>query len=174
MNEDISQDEIQARLRERFSVSPVTLSCGVPELTSAQRTCLAHAVRILSDRRAVLLCEPTGTGKTYIAAALADYALHHGMADAVQIIGPAHLASLWLGVMAQFRIPSDFFSYQMASLDRIPLPKKRTLFLLDEAHYRRLALGGACKYQRVERYWLAVVGLAVHSVNPRKAMRQCR
>lgn len=139
MNEDISQDEIQAQLRERFSVSPVTLSCGVPELTSAQRTCLAHAVRILSDRRAVLLCEPTGTGKTYIAAALADYALHHGMADAVQIIGPAHLASLWLGVMAQFRIPSVFFSYQMASLDRIPLPKKRTLFLLDEAHYLKNA-----------------------------------
>ncbi len=139
MNVLPSQADIQTMLKERFAASSISLSLGIPELTPDQRTCLAHAVRILTDRRAVLLCEPTGTGKTYIAAALADHCRRQSMADAVHVVAPAHLASLWLGVMAQFHIPCHFFSYQMASLDRIPLPPPNTLFLLDEAHYLKNA-----------------------------------
>lgn len=131
--------DVLQMLHMRFSADVPELSEGVPGLSNAQACCLGHALRILQDRRAVLLCEPTGTGKTYIAAGLADYCLNHGIAHAVWVVAPAHLASLWQGVMKRFHVPFRFFSYQAASLGRIPTGSAETLFLLDEAHYLKNA-----------------------------------
>lgn len=126
-------------LQKRFSPPILTLPSDIPALTPEQSLCFRHTVRILTDRRAVLLCEPTGTGKSFIAATLAVYCIQNGIANSVIIVAPAHLSSVWHNVMQRFHQPFIFYSYQAASLDHIPDTGTHALFILDEAHYLKNA-----------------------------------
>ena len=53
----------------------------------------------------------------------------------VILIAPAHLLSQWDTVMKQFGVTYHAYSYQMASLGKIPAQNRETLWIADEAHY---------------------------------------
>lgn len=136
---DKNEAFLSQMLQKRFSPPLLTLPDNIPALTPEQTLCFRHAVRILTDRRAVLLCEPTGTGKSFIAATLAVYCIQTGIVNDVIIVAPAHLSSVWHNVMQHFHLSFIFYSYQAASLDHIPDTDAQTLYILDEAHYLKNA-----------------------------------
>lgn len=123
-------NDAESIISSRFMLETEKLPLFHPLLTQAQ-SCTCHAaLQILNDYHSVLICEETGTGKTWVAAAIASC-----VDDKIILIAPAHLLSQWDEVMQQFAIPYRAYSYQMASLDRIPQPNEKTLWIVDEAHY---------------------------------------
>ena len=130
MNDMTWNDALQAR----FAPSTPTEFKDQPSLSEAQATTLGHALRIIADDHAVLLCEDTGTGKTYVAAALAKNLLSRGTIDSVAVVGPAHLCGMWRTVLARFGVNASYLSYQRASLGHEPRVQGKALVLVDEAH----------------------------------------
>lgn len=105
------------------------------KLTPAQQNTLRASLAILHSHRAVLLCEAVGSGKTYIAAALAAV-YQHQTGTPCTLTAPASLIAQWKTVLSEFGLTPPCYSYQYASLDKIPAPEApEVLWLIDEAHY---------------------------------------
>lgn len=103
-------------------------------LTPEQRNTLASALNIILHHRAVLLYETTGSGKTYVASALASILQAMENSECI-IIAPFHLLQTWKAVASRFNIKANYYSYQAASLHSIPMPQKDdAVWLIDEAH----------------------------------------
>ncbi len=106
----------------------------ISKLTPNQQNTLAAAYKIISHHRAVLLYEMTGSGKTFVAIALATLYQNKHQSDCY-IVAPAHLLNIWKQVAESFSLNAKLFSYQAASLHSIPPPPKEdTIWLIDEAH----------------------------------------
>ena len=104
---------------------------GMSCLTEDQQRVLRAAYGIIMKHRALLLCEMTGTGKTYVASALAAV-----LKSACVVIAPAHLLDNWRDVLARFRVDAEFYSYQAASLGKIPdRCGWNQTWIFDEAHF---------------------------------------
>ena len=104
-----------------------------PTLPRAQQETARAALRILDERRAVLLSEATGTGKTYIACAMIADNAARGAGAAV--IAPAHLREMWRAVLRCFGIRARVHSFHAASAGRIPQADATDiLWVVDEAH----------------------------------------
>ena len=128
-------------------------------LTPSQNQTLSVAFDILQRHRAVLLYEATGSGKTFVAAALAAHCLQHGGASPTHcaVIAPAHLLDHWQRVLAVFRVPAACYSYQAASLGTIPeSPSHDDFWILDEAHFLR--------NPATKRYQFLLRHLATHRI----------
>ena len=124
---------LQSALNQRFCL-PACPSDRSPQLTPQQLQTLAASLMIMQTHRAVLLCEATGTGKTYVACALAQSIQTTGHLTCV-IVAPAHLIPQWRDVTQTFQLHCHFYSYQAASIGKIPEPSTETLWIIDEAHY---------------------------------------
>ena len=108
---------------------------ALPELTPPQQICLSHAIRIIEARRALLLCEETGSGKTYIASALAATLEKRKITHHTLLIAPTHLIPMWTATLKAFHIAPATCSFQCLSLGHTPaLMPDSTLVLVDEAH----------------------------------------
>ena len=104
------------------------------KLTPSQRMTLSASLSIIQNHRALLLYETVGSGKTYIAAALAAFCQNQDN-TACHVVAPAHLLGQWQHVLKQFDVRASLHSYQTASLNRIPIPRNADdLWLIDEAH----------------------------------------
>lgn len=88
---------------------------------------------ILRGHSGALLAEPVGTGKTYIALAVAA-ALHQ--AEATQVFAPAALRNQWLRVSKRLGVLVEFTSHELASRGGLPGPL-RSLVVIDESHHYR-------------------------------------
>lgn len=105
-----------------------------PRLTQDQQNTLHASQEILENHRAVLLYEAVGTGKTYVAAALADQ-IQSAASTEVIVVAPAHLLNYWRRVMTDFEVNANNYSFQAASLGQIHAPKHPdALWIIDEAH----------------------------------------
>ncbi len=103
-------------------------------LTPEQQNTLSSAIGIILNHRAVLLYEMTGSGKTYVASALAAILQAMKQSECI-IVAPAHLLQTWKTVASRFNLNAAYYSYQAASLHSIPSPDKDdALWLIDEAH----------------------------------------
>jgi len=122
-------------LDRRFKPDPIEQTPDLPQLSQSQLHCCEIALSILKDRRCVFLCEPTGTGKSFIASRLAVAAQNQNLCSKIYIVAPAHLRSMWLSISTRFHLNATFISYQMASLNKLPKTKPNALILVDEAHY---------------------------------------
>ena len=120
-------------LEKRFAL-PSCPPCEGLELTPEQQQTVAASLMIMRDHRAVLLCESTGTGKTYVACALARYLQKSEHLRCI-VVAPAHLLGQWRAMAEQCHLRCSFYSYQAASLGKIPVQSRETLWLIDEAHY---------------------------------------
>ena len=104
------------------------------KLAASQKQTLTVCLEILRRYRAVLLYEVTGSGKTYVACALAQFLLNTQHIETI-IVAPAHLIANWKHVLEQFQLKIPCYSYQAASLNTIPPPtSENVLWILDEAH----------------------------------------
>lgn len=131
---DISASALIAQIEARFVAAPLPQLATLERLTTEQKQCLRRCLALVRDRRAVLLCESTGTGKTYVAAGLAAcMKAESGIPCAV--LAPAHLLPMWREVMRHFELDAQYFSYQGASLGKLAEnPTPHCLWLVDEAH----------------------------------------
>ena len=103
-------------------------------LTPDQQNTLASALGIILRHRSVLIYEMTGSGKTFVASALAAILQSRENSECI-VVAPAHLLHPWKTVAAQFKLQATYYSYQAASLHSIPLPNKDdAVWLIDEAH----------------------------------------
>ena len=124
---------LQSALDKRFCL-PDCPADRYPQLSEQQRQTLAASIMIMQAHRAVLLCEATGTGKTYVACALAQSIQTTEHLPCI-IVAPAHLISQWRDITNVFQLQCRFYSYQAASLGKIPNQTQETLWIIDEAHY---------------------------------------
>ncbi len=125
---------IENIIQKRTQPIPIDAPHIINLLTPSQQLTLSASFFLLNNHRAVLLHEETGSGKTYVAAALA--ALHASTNNhPCYIVAPAHLLHTWNTVLHLFHVDAKLFSYQDASLHKIPAPiHNDTLWIIDEAH----------------------------------------
>ena len=108
--------------------------CPAPDLPPGwlrpeQRTAFATLLTIVRRHRGAMLADATGTGKTFVALAVAG-AL--GQGGAVALV-PATLRQQWLRRAAELAIPLSVLSHEEVSRGR--LPDDRTRFVIvDESH----------------------------------------
>ena len=77
-------------------------ACSVTQLPEFQAAGVARASRIMDQYRGVLIADPTGAGKTYMALALIEESLERGI-DPVLVTSPAALRGVWLDHVRRLR-----------------------------------------------------------------------
>lgn len=109
---------------------------GKMELYPHQEQILSKLWHIMQIRHCAMLTCDTGTGKTYIACALAQRLQNVHDLPCV-IVSPAHLKEMWLETAARFSFKFQWFSYQSVSLGRLPSKAvdDEALWIFDEAHF---------------------------------------
>lgn len=104
-------------------------------LTPSQHRSLSRVTQLIARDGGALLADRTGTGKTYIALAVAR-AFVSGVAGEIAVVAPAVLRGHWLGAMERAGIPGVVRSLEAFS--RSPPRSERPCFLIiDEAHHLR-------------------------------------
>lgn len=145
-------DCIRQYLEDRETPPPVGAEI-LDLLTVPQQRTLQACCEILSNHRAVLVDESTGTGKTFVVSALAAWYVQTNPDVHIVVAAPAHLQDHWRRVLTIFGVEASFYSYQMVSLERIDCPKvPDSLWILDEAH---LLKNPATLRHRHLRVWTA-------------------
>jgi len=114
---------LQAPVAERGALGAVTLRAD-------QRALVDRATVALARWGGVLLCAPTGAGKTYVA--LAALAAHEDLL----VIAPAALREMWATALQRAGRRARVVSVER--LSRGPLPRgTHTAVIVDEAHHLR-------------------------------------
>ena len=111
----------------------------LPEwLRPEQRAACSHLLPMLERYDCALLADPVGTGKTYVALAVA--ALWSGQAPAT-VLAPAALINQWERAAAVTGVPVKLWSHERLSRGNLPPQLRRnsngTLVVIDESHHFR-------------------------------------
>lgn len=100
------------------------------ELTDRQRQAVRRAIAALRRSRGALLADPVGSGKTWVALAVARL-LH---ADrTVDVLAPAALRHQWCRVARRMGVAVRVTSHEQASRGRLP-GRPAPLVVIDESH----------------------------------------
>jgi Helicase conserved C-terminal domain/SNF2-related domain len=130
------------------SLLPAQDSCPAPPwLLPQQRLSFHMTLAAVRRYRGALLTDPVGSGKTYIALAVAA-ALNMGRPTACVV--PATLVEQWAEAAKRLELPVEICSHQQASLGRLPRCSG-DLVIIDESHHFRNRL--TKRYQNVA-VWL--------------------
>jgi superfamily II DNA or RNA helicase len=113
------------------SLLPAQDSCPPPEwLLPEQRLSFQMTLAAVRRYRGALLADPVGSGKTYIALAVAA-ALNAGRSTALLV--PATLVEQWAATARRLQLQVELCSHQQASLGRLP-SRSGDLLIIDESH----------------------------------------
>ena len=116
------------------SLAPGEAECQTPEwLRPDQSHTVRRVIHTLALFRGCLLADPVGTGKTYIALAVA--ALVNGPRDTCCIVPPS-LVSQWSTVARRLGVRIQTWSHARLSRERPP-PAMSGLVIIDESHHFR-------------------------------------
>ncbi|HET6779310.1 MAG TPA: helicase-related protein [Gemmatimonadales bacterium] len=130
------------------SMLPAQDSGPAPEwLLPEQHLSFHMTLAAVRRYRGALLADPVGSGKTYIALAVA--AAVNGGRSTVCLV-PAPLLEQWGEAASRLRVQVELCSHQQASLGRLPL-RSKGLVIIDESHQFRNRL--TKRYRNVAR-WL--------------------
>jgi superfamily II DNA or RNA helicase len=130
------------------SLLPAQDSCPAPEwLLPEQRLSFQMALAALRRYRGALLADPVGSGKTYIALAVAA---ELNARKSTAILVPATLVEQWAETARRLQLRVELCSHQQASLGRLP-SRSSDLVIIDESHHFRNRL--TKRYHNVAR-WL--------------------
>ena len=124
-----SPREVAAALA-RAALAPVTSEPSPEWLLPRQRRSHARLVAALRRFGGALLADPVGTGKTYVALAVA-----RSLGGRATCIVPATLTSRWRAISAALGVPAVVSSHERAS--RGTLPRPDGLIIVDESHHYR-------------------------------------
>jgi superfamily II DNA or RNA helicase len=102
-------------------------------LLDTQRRSFRRILAALRRHRGALLADPVGSGKTFVALAVAA-ALNPRNPTACLV--PATLVAQWRSVAARVGVRASVASHQQASRGRLP-PGTRGLVIIDESHHFR-------------------------------------
>ena len=130
-----------------------------PWLLPAQRESFRRALAAVRRYRGALLADPVGSGKTYVALALAAE-LNRGNPTACLV--PATLLTQWRATAAALEVPVVLCSHEQASRGRLPRGT-HGLVIVDESHHFR--------NRRTKRYahlaqWMVSRPALLISANP--------
>ncbi len=113
------------------SLSPLEADSPPPEwLLPAQQRSFRRVLAALNKHRGAILADPVGTGKTYVALAVAA-SVNRGSPTACLV--PATLQPQWETVATKLEIPLVLCSHEQVSRGRLP-DGTRGLVLVDESH----------------------------------------
>ena len=116
------------------SLLPAQDSCPPPAwLLLEQQLSFHRTLAAVRRYRGALLTDPVGSGKTYIALAIAA-ALNARRSTACLV--PAALLDQWAETARRLQLPVQLCSHQQASLGRLPAPSG-DLVIIDESHHFR-------------------------------------
>jgi helicase-like protein len=107
--------------------------CPPGWLLPGQVRSFRRAMAALERYRGALLAEPVGSGKTYVALAVAG--LLQGRRPTACLV-PAALAAQWRGVAERVGVPVEVGTHQLASRGRLPVGTTG-LVIIDESHHFR-------------------------------------
>lgn len=121
----VPRDELAHRVLRRLAAAEAQPSDDLPfRLTEFQRDAVRHAWRILQHRNGVIIADPVGVGKTYIAVGLIDASIKTG-ARSVLVAAPASLCSEWTRLVRQVAHARGLPFHPAASTGRSRLPQPR-------------------------------------------------
>lgn len=141
------------------SLAPLEAECPAPDwLRPDQVAPLRRAVAALERYGGVLLADPVGSGKTYIALAVAG-ALGGG---GVVAFVPASLKEQWRRTAAGLGVPLTVHSHEALSRGRVPEVRAR-FAIVDESH--RFRSPGIRRYRTLAR-WLVGRRVLLLSATP--------
>ena len=105
-------------------------SLGHIDLQPHQRSAVSRLRQSIAEFGGAILCDPVGTGKTFVALALSPF-------DAsVIVVAPAVLKEMWGRALSMADRRAEFVSFE--SLSRGALPQRTFDFVIvDEAHHAR-------------------------------------
>ncbi|HUR94759.1 MAG TPA: DEAD/DEAH box helicase, partial [Gemmatimonadales bacterium] len=116
------------------SLLPVEHAGPAPDwLMPGQLRSFRRAIAALERHRGALLADPVGSGKTYVALAIAA-TLQRGRTTACLV--PAALTAQWRDVAARLGVPLEVGSHQQASRNKLP-GSTHGLVIVDESHHYR-------------------------------------
>jgi hypothetical protein len=107
--------------------------CPPDWLLPGQARSFRRALAALQRYRCALLAEPVGSGKTYVALAVAR--LLQGRRPTACLV-PAALAAQWRAVAERVGVPVEIGTHQLASRGRLPAGAT-ALVIIDESHHFR-------------------------------------
>ncbi len=114
-------------------ISPAVANVETPGwLRPEQREICRRLVHVLAERGGALLAEPVGSGKTYVALAVAQLA---NGPQTTSVLAPAALLSHWRRIAREVGVPIAARSHTAAS--RGQLPAGTGMVLIDECHHYR-------------------------------------
>jgi superfamily II DNA or RNA helicase len=122
-----------ARALVRSLTPPEADACPPPWLLPGQVRSFRRALAALERYGGALLADPVGSGKTYVALAIAA-AMERRPPTACLV--PAALAAQWRAVAARLGVPVLIGSHQQASRGRLPTGTGG-LVIIDESHHFR-------------------------------------
>lgn len=122
-----------AAFMARSLVPALAPALRLPWLRPGQETTARRLVTVLARHGAALLADPVGSGKTFVALAVAQ-ALRQ---DApVAIIVPAPLVEQWRQRATACGVPAEILSHVAVSRGHLPDPRAR-IVVIDESHHFR-------------------------------------
>ena len=126
---DSARSSIAAALEASAAVPPM----GTVELQPHQIDAFALVSQAIAEFGGALLCDPVGTGKTFVALAVAE------CYQDVIVAAPAALRSMWLEAARRASTRISFVSHEGLSRDHVTSQVPGFL-IVDEAHHLRNSL----------------------------------
>jgi superfamily II DNA or RNA helicase len=103
---------------------------GNVDLQSHQVSAAYRLRKAIDEFGGAILCDPVGTGKTYVALAISQ------IDEAVLVVAPAVLRKMWMRASAIAERHVDFVSFESLSRRSAPIGRY-ALLIVDEAHHVR-------------------------------------
>lgn len=122
-----------ARALARSLLPPEASASPPPWLLPGQSRSFRRALAAIQRYHGALLADPVGSGKTYVALAVAA-AVQRGRTTACLV--PAPLAAQWRAVAAHLGVGVEIGTHQQASRGRLPV-NTAGLVIIDESHHYR-------------------------------------
>ena len=107
-----------------------SMRIGNVDLQSHQVSAAYRLRKAIDEFGGALLCDPVGTGKTYVALAISQ------IDEAVLVVAPAVLRKMWMRASAIAERHVDFVSFESLSRRSAPIGRY-ALLIVDEAHHVR-------------------------------------